>query len=295
MPLPSPLDLRVPRNLTATLQLIQRLVGREDHQRYCSGVIPKDRLPQFLQKMADRYPQILRTTRERSYDRRRRGHAAMHMIVFPSAGITPFESILPLHWLLLSNRGKGGLADVDSADFEVSKDAMAAISHIVIGDYVLLYATKRRPHRLPDRSSGRGRVIFTDTSTWTWKLRGDVMKELRAQIQECCRTLDFGANALANIPGNGLRGLLASQCERPLFAGVRNQIIDLYRYAADTWPPYRNAWLSAHPGTASNDGSTAGMLPPVNTFMKCNLPMIPQIRLYGTPARTVRDLLTATT
>ena len=29
MPLPSPLDLRVPRNLTATLQLIQRLVGRE--------------------------------------------------------------------------------------------------------------------------------------------------------------------------------------------------------------------------------------------------------------------------
>lgn len=89
MPLTSPLDLRVPRNLTATMQLVQRLVGREHHQRYCGGVIAVERLLSFLTKMADRYPAILRNARERSYDRLRRKQAAMHMIVSAPPGLVP--------------------------------------------------------------------------------------------------------------------------------------------------------------------------------------------------------------
>ena len=239
MPIGSPLDLRVPRNFTATLQLVQRLVGRDHHQRYCSGVIPMHRLPAFLEKMAHRYPPILRTTRERSYDRLRRGRAAMHMLIFESPNRSEAPPLAGVQWLLLSDTSGGGLADLASPDFQVAKDAMAANGHIEIGDYVLLYANKRRPSSVIDRRSGRTRTVLTDTSTWTWKIRNEVLRETRLAIDACCQSLDFGALPTATSPGTGVVGLLAAQRDRPLFSGVRNQVIDLYRYAAEhAWPPY---------------------------------------------------------
>jgi hypothetical protein len=291
MPLQSPLNLRVPRNLTATLQLIQRLVGREQHQHYCDGVIPVERVSHFLHKMTDRYPQILRTTRERSYDRRRHGHAAMHMIVFPPPASMPLSSVSTIHWLLLSDRGKGGLADERSADFRVSRDAMSSHGHIEAEDYVLLYASKRRPSRLEDRAGSRSRFIFTECSTWTWKIRGEVTREIRAAIDERCRALDLGAELLPPYAGGGLRALLAAQRRRPLFSGVRNQVIDLHRYAAEAWLPYRNAWLARHPRLALDLGPIAGALTSARAIMQCDLPTMSQLRLYGTPPRTVCDLL----
>lgn len=63
MSIRSPLDLLVPRNQTATMQLLQRLVGREDHRYWCGGTIVADKVPRFLEKMAGRYPAILRNTR----------------------------------------------------------------------------------------------------------------------------------------------------------------------------------------------------------------------------------------
>lgn len=45
------------------MQLLQRLVGREDHRYWCGGTIVADKVPRFLEKMAGRYPAILRNTR----------------------------------------------------------------------------------------------------------------------------------------------------------------------------------------------------------------------------------------
>jgi hypothetical protein len=81
MPLSSVLELRVPRNLTALLQQLQRLVGLEDHRYWCGGIVPVVKLATFTHKMEQRYP-LLRNTRERTYDRHQ-GRAVVHMILYP--------------------------------------------------------------------------------------------------------------------------------------------------------------------------------------------------------------------
>lgn len=173
MSLLSALDLPVPRNLTALLQHLQRLIGIEGHQQWCGGTIAVDKLPAFVRKMEQRYP-IRRTTRERSYDRRR-GRAVMHMIVYPldharcellrtsaDTASSPVDILAPTQphdiardsadgtvaWWLVSSTGAGGLLDALMPDAHVSRDAMSATSHITFRDYVLLYASKRELRRV---------------------------------------------------------------------------------------------------------------------------------------------------
>lgn len=289
MPAPSPLELIVPRNGTAVLQHLQRLVGREGHRRWCGGSIAVHKVPRFLDKMANRYP-LLRNTRERSYDRHR-GRAVVHLVMCSPLGIDAHGPASALLWWLLSDEGAGGLADPVSPDAHVCCDAMSAVGHITVHDYVLLYATKRVPHSIPDRRTGKPRQIWTDTSTWTWKLQGSVISEIRASIEACCSALQFGAEATPDRAGWGLNGLLAAQRSRPLFSGVRNQVIDLHMYARDTWARYRPAWVNAHPQLASKLGRDAGALRSVEDVISYDLPTMRQLRIYDAPPRSIRDLL----
>jgi len=214
------------------------------------------------------------------------------MIIFQSPASRGSRNGRELHWLLLSDAGQGGLAEPTSPDFSVSRDAMAADSHIEVGDYVLLYANKRCPNSVVDRRSGGIRTVFTDTSTWTWKIRRDLLREIRLATETCCRTLDFGKEPTNGLSGTGLQGLLAVQRSRPLFSGVRNQVIDLYRYAAETaWPPYRQSWLAEHPRLAATLGPAAGALRPLRDMMQHDLPTMSQHRLYTVPPTRVRDVL----
>jgi hypothetical protein len=104
--------------------------------------------------------------------------------------------------------------------------------------------------------------------------------------------LQFGAEPSDEGAGWGLLGLLAAQRNRPLFAGVRNQVVDLYRFAAgEAWPQYRQSWLAAHPRLAREHGHRAGQLPSISELTNNRLRTMPQIRLYLTPPTTVRDLL----
>jgi len=290
MSIRSPLDLAVPRNRTAAMQLLQRLVGREGHRYSCGGAIAAGKVPRFLEKMASRYPAILRNTRERSYDRRR-GRAAMHMILCPPINGAPATRSPVFEWWLLSDDGGGGLADPSSADAHVAVDAMSADSHLIVHDYVLLYATKRTPHTVTDRRTGHVKRIWTDTSSWTWRIRGPVLAEIRASIDACCQSLELGETPLDGGVCSGLRGLLAAQRVRPLFAGVRNQVIELHRYAADVWPRHRAAWVAAHPRLAQDQDSAVSSPFPSARELIAVLPTMRQIRIYGTPARTIGDLL----
>jgi len=285
----SPLELLVPRNGTAVLQHLQRLVGREGHRRWCGGSIAGHKVPRFLDKMADRYP-ILRNTRERSYDRHH-GRAAVHLVMCPPLGIDAQAPPSELLWWLLSDEGTGGLADPASPDLHVCYDAMSAVGHISVHAYVLLYATKREPHTVPDRRTGKPRRIWTDTSTWTWKLQGSVMSEIRSSINACCSALELGAEPTPERAGWGLRGLLAAQRTRPLFSGVRNQVIALHVHARDTWARYRPAWVDAHPQLTAKLGRDAGALRSVEDVMSNHLPTMRQLRIYDVPPRSIRDLL----
>lgn len=312
MSLDSALDLRLPANVTGLLQLLQRLVCTGARQ-YCAATVSLTKLSDFLRRMEQRYP-ILRNTRERTYDRQR-GRAVMHMIVFPfghtihseprsQASIEPSSwsvrdeimacrqrpmSESRVAWWLLSGSGSGGLLDPEAPDAHVSKDAMSAHGHIVVGEYVLAYATKREPRSVLDQRTGRSRTILKDTSTWTWKLREEVIKELRACVDDCCARLDYGTVPGVDAVGGGLRGLLAGLQHRPLFAGVRNQVIALHRYARDAWEGRRRAWVAAHPVLAAEQGSAAGKLPPVADVI-AGLPRMVRLPVYDDSPSRVLDL-----
>lgn len=291
MPFRSALELPVPRNSTAVLQLLQRLVGRESYRHWCGGLIRSAKLAGFLEKMSERYPAILRNARGRSYDRTR-GRAAMHMIVCPPIGSDPREPLPILQWFLISTAGSSGLADETSHDFNVAQDAMSSsMGHLTVGDYVLIYGTKKQPRKVMDRRSGLERTIWHQTSTWTWQICGEVLTEIRAATNTCCRELQFGSEPTAERGGAGLCGLLAAQRKRPLFAGVRNQVVGLYVAAEEIWRSHRQAWLAAHPGIARDLGRRAGQLLSIRELTKYHLPTMSQLRMYSAPPTTVRDLL----
>lgn len=278
---PSPLALPVPRSATALMQLLQLLVGREGHRHWCGGTLPPEKLAAFAAKMAARYP-ILRNARQRAYDRKR-GRAVVHFVAFPAGG--------QVHWWLLSDAGVGGLADAASPDAHVSRDAMSADGHVTYADYVLLYATKNAPHAVLDKKTGRSRQRWRHTSSWTWRMQGRVVSEVRASIDRCCVALEYGAEAADGRPGWGLRELLAAQRRRPLFAGVRSQVIELHRYARDQWAPRRPVWLARHPELARRYGKAAGALLPLQEVVANRLPLMRRLKIYDEPRQTLADLV----
>ena len=133
------LQIKIPRNKTVLMQLLQLLVFRR-HYWWCSGIIDAAKLGGFVAKMAVRYP-LTRTARGRAYDRTR-GLAAMHFVAYPLAnGLVA--------WWLLSDDGTGGLNDPATPDAHVATNAMASDGHITFTDYVLHYAHKKSPRHLP--------------------------------------------------------------------------------------------------------------------------------------------------
>lgn len=198
----SPFDLPVPRNATALLQHLQRLVGVEQLWPYCAGECPLTRLAPLVQKMEQRYP-ITRNARQRSYDRQN-DCAVVHLIVYPllprsqnwsttsgvfslgNASAPNAKVVEALHrdtissrvaWWLVSTNGRGGLADPNMPDAHVAKNAMLSNEHIEYGDYVLMQAHKKSPQQITDRRTGRTKTVLKSESTWTWKLQWNVIRK----------------------------------------------------------------------------------------------------------------------
>ncbi|CAN0622854.1 conserved protein of unknown function [Burkholderia multivorans] len=277
-----PLDLPVPRNQTVLMQHIQRLVSNEGYQTWCGGVIDRTKLPAFITKMAARYP-ILRNTSKRSQDRKK-GLAVVHFVAYAVGD--------KVHWWLLSDEGKGGLADKASPDAHVARDAMAADGHITFGDYVLLYATKEERRRLPCPKTKGTRVFVKRMSTWTWKLRADAVRELMRGIERCCEQLEYGSEGSNGKKAWGLRGLLASMRSRPLFSGVRFQVLQLHRQAIKLWEPRQRLWRERHPEYVKRYGPSAGALLSATEVSRTRLPKKVLMAVYADPPQTLRHLVT---
>src|SRR5690606_24248895 len=111
-----------------------------------------------------------------------------------------------VNWWVVCDAGKGGLGDPSSPDYRVARDAMAADGHIEFGDYVLLYATKKDTRMVPDRRTGEPKRILKDTSTWTWKIRRPVLRELEAEIETHCARLAYGSEGIGEQRAWGIRG-----------------------------------------------------------------------------------------
>lgn len=228
--------------------------------------------------MAERYP-ITRNVRGRVYDRKR-GIAVVHFVVFPvKNGVA---------WWLLSSTGKGGLADPTMPDFHVSRNAMESAHHIEFEDYVLLYAHKPAERQKSEKTANKPRP--RGLSTWTWKIRNSTLTELRVGIEREARLLAYGDDGLHSRRPWGLRGLLAYQRQRPLFSGVRNQVIELHRFARDTWDQRRHAWKKKYPEHARRYGENAGALLSLQTVMQQHLPTMSRIKIFGSNHVTIQHL-----
>lgn len=275
------LQLKVPRNKTALMQLLQLLVVRH-HYWWCGGVIRTSKLAAFVAKMAARYP-ITRTQRGRSYDRTR-GRAGVHFIAFPIQGYQ-------VAWWLLSDEGKGGLHDPNSPDAHVAKSAMASDGHICFTDYVLHFAHKKDARKVPDTRTGREKLVLKDRSTWTWKLADTAFNETKASIENAAGNLEYGDEG-----GNGRRpwgvlGILACQRSRPLFSGVRTQVIALHRHADTCWGRVKKKWQGQHSAQVLVNGEQAGELRPLREIMSHHLPKMIRIAVYGDNPATLMNLV----
>lgn len=284
----------VPRNLTALMQHLQMLVGVSRHSTWCGGTISASRFPAFALKMADRYPSIGRNARQRSYDRAR-GRASVRMVVYPLAAIPRHPSPLSkgdivgdmVAWWIVSTEGGGGLADLRTPDYHVSHDAMGSSTHIVVGDYVLAYVSKLVRRGVIDRRTGTVRPSWRPTSTWTWMIREPVRAEVRASIIDCCERAQLGRSGSDQELGFGLLGLLAGQRRRPLFSGVRNNVIEFHRLAADTW---RLPGRTVTDGRTS-DGTTPQGPPSLNDVIKHQLPLMRRLPILGDPPMLLSQAL----
>lgn len=314
------LELPIPRNMTSLMQHLQRLVGVENNSYHLAGYCPLARLPSFVEKMEARYP-IVRNARQRSYDRKL-GRAAVHLIVYPDIRIhhhwsrttgvfslgdararnskiveaLGYEgSAARVAWWLVSSDGRGGLNDESMPNASEAHNAMSADEHVTYDDYVLMYANKKEPRTIVDVSKGRTKSVLKDTSSWTWKMRGSVMRELRAAIEECCINLDLGSEPTEGRRGSGLLGLLYTQRSRPLFSGVRTQVLQLERYARDEWARRAPLWRATHPGVVAKLGEHAGELRSISELLTTCMPKMVRQPVYDEPPLRIRDLLCTTT
>ena len=277
--LASALELRIPRSQTALMQLLQ-LHTINGYRWWCAGEIAPTKAAAFAAKFGARYP-VLRNERGRAYDRKK-GLAACQLIFSP----------LPsgkFAWWLLSTEGRGGLADPKAPDAHVARHAMAAAGHITFGDYVLHYATKLERRKLVDAKTGKTVTFNKDISTWTWKIADSAYNEIKASLERAANGLQYGSEQEGNL--SGVCGILACQRSRPLFAGVRNQVVELHRYAATVWDRVRPKWRAQHGQLVARQGMAAGTLRPLGEVLANHLPKMRRLPVYGVPSRTLADLL----
>lgn len=225
------LNLKIPRNITALMQLLQLHV-LNGHRHWCGGVVSSAKLEAFVRKMGKRYP-ITRSTRGRTYDRAKH-LAAVHLVIWPLS-----DSLV--QWWLLSSGGRGGLADLSMEDAHVSQNAMSKSGHLIFQDYVLSYASKSEAVPLVDAKSKRNKTFIRQSSTWTWSITKPALAEIEAAIESVVRGSPHRIGQVQNY--------LGYQKVRPQFAGVRTQVHALCRYADDMWrrlygPPSTQLWIS---------------------------------------------------
>ena len=251
------------------MQHLQTLVIR-GNPWWIGGIVAPEKLERLVLKLGGRYA-LNRDERGRAYDRSK-GMASAHLVVFPTGkGVA---------WWVLTSDGKGGLADLTSLDHHVAKHAKARDGHIHFEDYVMLYAHKKDARVITDARNGREKKVLKDCSTWTWKMTKESYNGVKAVIEREVDLLNYGDDTCP-IP-YGVRGTLAYQRRRPLFSGVRTQVLQIHRETGSLWGLVHKKWLSRYTQLAQKYGSKAGQLRPLSEITSQHLPKMMRFKVYGT-------------
>jgi hypothetical protein len=93
------------------------------------------------------------------------------------------------------------------------------------------------------------------------------------------KELKFGRDDNNNL--EGLRGTLAFQRRRPLFSGVRSQVLELHREADSQWGLVRKAWMARYTGFVAKYGDNAGRLRSLKEITSQHLPKMGRFKVFG--------------
>lgn len=191
----------IPRNLTALMQHLQRLVTT-GHVYWTSDRIPIEKLPGFIDKWNSRF-QIRADAAARAY-RKRTGKASVHLAIHPEY-LVPGQT--ESGWWMLSTAGKEGLNAANLLPGQV-RDCRTLEGRIRVQDYELL--------EQPKTYRDKGGKVKTVT-TWTWRLVPNRYREWEALLIERAKAYDRKA----------IENLFQHLIQMPMFAGVRSQVLRL--------------------------------------------------------------------
>jgi hypothetical protein len=200
--------IRIPRNLTALMQHLQRLVT-SGHYFWTGDRIPVQKLPGLIAKWQPDF-HLRADAAARAY-RKRTGRASVHLCVHPHYLTPEVGDMASVLWWMLSSVGTAGLATGVRLPGKVA-DSRTLAGRLRCGDYELL----EQPKSFRD---GRGKV--KTVTTWTWRIAPNRYREWEAWLVERAKARD--REGITKI-FDGLRAM-------PMFAGVRVQVD---RLAAET-------------------------------------------------------------
>lgn len=228
--------LQAPRNRTAELQLILRLVS-QGYSLWTADQIPIGKLPGFLNKWE--HYRLLADPAARAY-RKQSGRANTHLVLEHRYNEldADTEPQTPIAWLMLSTPGRDGLGD-DAAHPGPALDASNKEQRIEWMGYQL---TRQPKHYKTADGTLRKEI------TWTWRLPGRRYAEWEALLVAAAKQRDYPS---INQAFAVLRAL-------PMFAGIRQQVKRLH---AET-----NRMLKKMGGS---------VLPPLNLPVMTMLPLWP--------------------
>ncbi len=197
--------LRAPRNRTAELQLILRLVC-QGYTLWTADQIPISKLQGFVDKWS--HYRLLADPAARAY-RKKMGRANTYLVLEHgynqlNADESPRGIVC---WLMLGTPGRDGLGDGTARPGPVL-DATNQMQRIEWMGYQL---TRQPKHFTTAEGAVRKEV------TWTWKLPGRRYSEFEALLIEAAKKMDYSM----------LNQTFAVLCGLPMFAGVRAQVFRL--------------------------------------------------------------------
>lgn len=198
--------LQAPRNRTAELQLIVRLVS-QGYTLWTADQIPLGKLSGFLAKWA--HYRLLANPAARAY-RKKMGRANTHLVLEhrfnPQEAQTAPHTVI--NWLMLGTPGREGLGDGTALPGPVS-NAAHRNQHLQWMGYELV----RQPKRYTTGDGQLRREV-----TWTWRLPGRRYAEWEALLVGAAKQRDYGT----------INQTFAVLCGLPMFAGIREQIHRLH-------------------------------------------------------------------
>lgn len=259
------LQMKIPRSLTAALQLLQQYTAQGGHYYWISGEVSRKQMDGFLTAVAKQYP-ILKDAPARAHDKTV-GRASVHLTFVPNA-----DKADSLVWVLQSSAGKGGLADSTWKDYE-TKDTREQHQWLTIGPYQLYHYSRRvkewgKPKPAADgkktkpdfakrdQPGGRG---WQEKATWTWRINDQRFREYEKYVYELAKQHNNEA----------LQEFVHLLAQLPLFSRLKAQVYKLHQEAGKLWKKWNC------PGTLQ--------FPP--------LPSLHKQRVYDNPPYTVADWL----